>query len=271
MSTATRLAFVLVSTIVLVGTAYSVAFHTYLDTSNPLLTHLPHPLSKTHRFASKGNLLNVYFIKQAWAWTSGAFFLAWITGTPSTRSFLRLTRYLTATVTWLLFTAWFFGPGLFERVLVLSGGECVLSIPNTPEQLVVPAEFCHTRTSVSPHTHPALFASAPDSFLPGASDWHAVPRLRKGHDISGHIYLLTLSVLLLTQQLGPSFSLTRWSMPHTVAVYANIALIITWLFAVGTTSVYFHSPGEKISGYLLGLVCFVASQVPGLLIARTTL
>ncbi|KAF7315536.1 hypothetical protein MIND_00068900 [Mycena indigotica] len=259
MSTATRLTFALVSTIVLVGTIYSVAYGTYLDTSNPLLTHLPHPLSQTHRFASKGNPLNVYFIKKAWGWTSAAFILAWITGTPSTRSLRRLSRWLTATGTWLLFTAWFFGPGLLERVILVSGGECVVPLPDG-QPLVLPAEYCHTRTTISPETHASFFTS---QSLTLPTDWRATPRLRKGHDVSGHIFLLTLSVLLLAQQISPSFSLTRWSTPHTIAVYTNIGLILTWLFACGTTSVYFHSPGEKISGYLLGLACFALAQIPG--------
>ena len=72
------------SAIVVFGTAYSVLFGTYLDTSNPLLTHLPHPLSDTHYFASKKNFLNVYFIKKAWGWTSAVFLFSWFT-TPRPR------------------------------------------------------------------------------------------------------------------------------------------------------------------------------------------
>ncbi|KAJ7703049.1 inositol phospholipid synthesis and fat-storage-inducing TM-domain-containing protein [Mycena rosella] len=255
----TRLAFIAVSSVVLLGTAYSVVYNTYLDTSNPLLTHLPHPLSKTHRWASKGNPLNVYFIKKAWGWTSAAFLLAWGTGPPSTRTVPRLTRWFSATAVWLVFTAWFFGPALFERIVLASGGECVLSLPSG-DALSLPAEYCHTGAAVSPATHPALFTTS--SFvLP--SEWRATPRLRKGHDVSGHIFLLTLSILLLAQQIAPSFRLTRWSTPHAVAMCANLTLIGIWLFATGTTSVYFHSPGEKITGYLLALVCFIMAQIPG--------
>ncbi|KAJ7680472.1 inositol phospholipid synthesis and fat-storage-inducing TM-domain-containing protein [Mycena polygramma] len=258
----TRVAFYSVSAVVLVGTAYSVLYNTYLDTSNPLLTHLPHPLSKSHRWANKGNPLNVYFIKNAWGWTSAAFLLAWGTGPPSSRSAARITRWLTATAIWLVFTAWFFGPALFERIVLASGGECVISLPSG-EALSLPAEYCHTRSTVSPATHPALFASSSSFVLP--EDWRGMPRLRRGHDVSGHIFLLTLSVLLLAQQLGPSLSLTRWTTPHTAAVCANAALIAIWLFASGTTSVYFHSPLEKITGYLLGLACFALVQIPSYL------
>ncbi|KAJ7076351.1 inositol phospholipid synthesis and fat-storage-inducing TM-domain-containing protein [Mycena belliarum] len=262
----TRLAFVALSSVVLLGTMYSVVYNTYLDTSNPLLTHLPHPLSKSHRWASKSNPLNVYFIKQAWAWTSAAFVSAWLTGPPSTRTAPRLARWLSATAAWLLFTAWFFGPALIERIVLASGGECVLSLPDGGA-LSLPAEYCHAHAAVSPATHPALFASPAASSFALPTEWRAIPRLRRGHDVSGHIFLLTLSVLLLAQQLGPSFRLTRWSTPHTLAIWANSALICIWLFATGTTSIYFHSPGEKISGYILGLACFAIAQVPGFLMA----
>ncbi|KAJ7188090.1 inositol phospholipid synthesis and fat-storage-inducing TM-domain-containing protein [Mycena filopes] len=269
----TRLAFICVSAVVLVGTAYSIAYNTYLDTSNPLLTHLPHPLGKTHRWASKGNPLNVYFIKKAWGWTSAAFLLAWATGPPSTRTLPRLTRWLTATATWLVFTAWFFGPALIERIVLASGGECVLSLPEGGA-LSLPAEYCHSRTAISPATHPALFTSseyAASSFVLPSAEWRgATPRLRKGHDVSGHIFLLTLSIMLLAQQLAPSFRLTRWSTPHTVAVSANVVLVAIWLFASGTTSVYFHSPGEKVTGYLLGLACFALAQIPGNIVSSIT-
>ncbi|KAJ7647178.1 inositol phospholipid synthesis and fat-storage-inducing TM-domain-containing protein [Roridomyces roridus] len=229
----------------------------------------PHPLQKSHYWANKRTWLNVYFIKQAWGWTTAAFLLAWATGPPSARTLARLSRWVTATGTWLLFTAWFFGPALFDRILLASGGECLLSLPDGSFLSLTP-EYCHTRTALSPETHPALFASHSNSLTSFPSEWRTTPRLRKGHDVSGHIYLLTLSILLLAQQLGPSFALTRWSPPHAFAVIANCVLLFLWLLASGTTSVYFHSPQEKISGYLLGLICFAVSQIPAQLVYAWT-
>jgi len=37
--------FTVLSAVIAFGTAYSVLYGTYLDTSNPLVSHLPHPLS----------------------------------------------------------------------------------------------------------------------------------------------------------------------------------------------------------------------------------
>jgi hypothetical protein len=239
-------AFVALTTIVFVGTIYSVLFQTYLDTSNA--SNLPHHLSETHYFANKKNWLNVYFIKQAWGWTSAAFFALWLTSPPNARTPKRLFKWLTATVVWLAFTGWFFGPGLFERLTIASGGECMLLFPDG-DVVVVPNEHCHASSVLSPATHPDLFSQT----LQANSQWSAVPKLRRGHDVSGHIFLITMSILFLSDQLRPSL---RWvttpgprAQLHQAAVWINMGLIVMWLFACATTTVYFHSPLEKLSGY----------------------
>lgn len=234
-------ALVAVTAIVLFGTLYSVFFNTYLDTSNPLIANLPHPLHKTDYFASKANILNVYFIKQAWGWTSLVFFVTLFTSPPRTRSRESLYKWFAATAIWVVFTRWF-----FDRVMLYSGGECVLHLP-AGELLSVPAEFCFSKSALSPDTHPTLFST---SLISDDTGWRGIPRLRRGHDVSGHIFLLTLSILFLTDQLKfSSFRGERWPAWHKWAVIANISLIVIWLFAIYTTSVYFHSPLEKVTGY----------------------
>lgn len=236
-------AFTAISAIVLFGTIYSVTFNTFLDTSNPLVTHLAHPLSHTHYFASKTNVLNVYFIKKVWAWTTAAFFFSWFTSPPQARANTRLIKYLTLTSIWLLFTAWFFGPPLLDRVIVASGGQCVIPMP-TGDPVTVPNEYCYTKSTISASSHPQLF------WTPPPPEWRGgVPRLRRGHDISGHMFMLTMSTLFLADQLRPSLRSRVWSTLHGWAVAMNIALIIVWLFATYFTSIYFHSPMEKITGY----------------------
>ena len=52
------------------GTAYSVLFETYLDTSDPYLASLVrHPAHDRSYFARKRNVLNTLFVKRAWGWT----------------------------------------------------------------------------------------------------------------------------------------------------------------------------------------------------------
>lgn len=271
-----RSTFYLLSAVILSGTLYSIIYSTFLDTSDPLLTHLPHPLGDTHYFASKKNWLNTLFIKKAWGWTSAAFLFTWLTSLNTTTSTGRSTyakpklllTYITLTALWILFTNWFFGPALFDRVVLASGGQCVLPGPQgTP--LVVPNEFCFSHTAISAASHPQLFQSffsadglvepfvCPASSPECVQNIRGVPRLRKGHDVSGHLFLLTMSVLLLSKQLQVSFtseSRRSWSTLHTTAVAIQGALLTLWLLASATTSVYFHSPFEKLSGF--GTPCF---------------
>ncbi|KAF5316997.1 hypothetical protein D9611_004028 [Ephemerocybe angulata] len=260
------------ASIVLAGTAYSVLNGTYLDTSNPLLSHLPHPLSGEHYFASKSNILNVYFIKKAWGWTSAVFLLSWFTsprqqlhGRGASR---RLARYLTLTAIWIVFTGWFFGPAILERVVAASGGQCVLPGPgDTP--VVVPNEYCFTKSTISADSHPELFvqfsttAGGDENPLNPLQLIKGVPRLRMGHDVSGHIFLLTMSILLLADQLQASFKVDQkyWSTLHTVSVGVNTLLIAVWMWASAMTSVYFHSPLEKLTGFALGYAAYSLTDV----------
>ncbi|KAK0461219.1 uncharacterized protein EV420DRAFT_1530947 [Desarmillaria tabescens] len=207
---------------------------TYIDTSDPLLSHLPHPLGQSIYWATKSNFLNVYFIKYAWGWTSAAFLFLWATSSPDTRTASRMLKWVTETAAWLTMT--------------------------------VPHDFCFTKstlTSAETHLFSASFVAPPG--------WEGKPRLRKGHDVSGHIFLLTMSVLFLADQLRPSLrhSFAHWSTIHKCAVAANIALIATWLFASATTSVYFHSPFEKFTGCVLGVITFGITQIPSLMKANT--
>lgn len=54
--------------------------------------------------------------------------------------------------------------------------------------------------------------------------------------------------------------MNKWSIPHTVAVVLNAGLLGLWLLASATTSVYFHSPAEKITGFFLGVAGYAISQ-----------
>ncbi|THH16250.1 hypothetical protein EW146_g4364 [Bondarzewia mesenterica] len=261
-------AFILTFMTVFFGTISSVKNNSYLDTSNPLLTALPHPLHSTHYFASKTNLFNIIFLKRAWAWTSVFFLFHICSSPPRTHRFRRAVQFTLATASWLVFTTWFFGPALLERLITASGGECVLHLPGTDGAYVtLPSEYCFNRTRVSPSTHPHIF---PQSFLNSHPEtaallagWFGVPRLRRGHDVSGHVFLLTLSILFLADQLRSSFrARTSWSHTHLYAVISNFSLIALWLFASWVTSLYFHSPMEKVTGFLLGIASFAVTQIP---------
>ncbi|KAF8638016.1 hypothetical protein AX16_010648 [Volvariella volvacea WC 439] len=250
------LALGVLTTILLLGTSYSVLYDTYLDTSNPIHTSRAHPLGGTHYFASKSNWLNVYFIKWAWAWTTVIFFLSWATSPKSLRTRGRVFKWLAETGVWFAFTSWFFGPAILERVIIASGGACVVTLPDGG-YATLPHEVCHSSIPVTVASHPDVFMAS----LALPSEWKGIPRLRMGHDVSGHIFLLTMSILFLTEQLQHSSRLKNWSQLHTVSVLAQTTLIGLWLLAALTTSLYFHVPYEKFTGFVLGLAGFLVSQL----------
>jgi hypothetical protein len=261
----------LLSALILGGTIYSVINNTSLDTSDPILAHLPHPSAEHSYFARKSNIFNQLFVKKAWGWTSAAFFALWLTSPAHLRKGGRVAEWAIATAIWSLFTMWFFGPGLFQRFVALTGGQCVVVLPPSPDSMssiaTVPVEFCQLGRPVSPITHPSLFASGLlSSRLHNTHSldpkWHAVPKLYSGHDISGHIFLLTMSIFFLAEQISISLPLVypwlepipgtvqqRGSELHKIIVKGSMALLGIWFMMSWTTAVYFHTASEKITGF----------------------
>lgn len=233
------------------GTVYSLYGSTYLDTSNPFITHLPHHLHSTHYFASKANWLNVIFIKRAWGWTTAAFFCLWLTSPEKKQTKERVFKWMVTTGVWIIFASWFFGPAVIDRLVTLSGGECVVALPGpTGAYMNVPMQYCIDKSVLSPTTHPSLFASP--LLTPADATWAAIPRLRRGHDVSGHVFLITMSFLFLADQLRSSLAPranTTTTIYHKVAIALNLALMGLWILASYTTAVYFHTPFEKFTGY----------------------
>ncbi|TDL22592.1 hypothetical protein BD410DRAFT_209148 [Rickenella mellea] len=240
------------------GTLYSVAFNTFLDTSDPLLTSLPHPQHALSYFARKQNILNQLFIKKSWGWTTAAFIALWTTSPREARTRGRFYKWVVATTVWLLFTTWFFGPAVGERVTALSGGQCVVRMPSGI-LVPVPSSYCVTREALSPATHPDIF---PVAVVVPDGDWRTRPKLVRGHDISGHVFLLTMSSLFLADQLHATIALPNPTTIHSFAILTVCGLVSLWMFATYTTSVYFHTPIEKLTGYLVGVAGFLCTQLP---------
>ncbi len=243
------------------GTYYSYQNNTYLDTSNPLIANLAHPHEANSYFASKKTVLNQLFVKRAWGWTSAVFWAVWILAderlvSGGIQTIDAVGRWFAATGLWMIFAGWFFGPSLFARFLSYSGGECVISVPASsaqdfPHVISVPAAFCDTRIPVSPVTHPALFSDPALASFAGHQfkpDFKAVPRLYKGHDISGHTFLLTLCTLFLIDALVRARRGAATT-PSVIAQVVGWGFVALWLVMLGSTAVYFHTWGEKASAY----------------------
>ena len=160
----------------------------------------------------------------------------------------------------------------------------------------VPIEYCHTRSTISADTHAHLFVTPPLSVQAlGSGDggggggggglvenlenrWSEAikswkggrARLYRGHDVSGHVFLLALCILFLTDQLlgvlypsHPEQAREGKAKPNPAggtamrpvrgwemwAFHATLALLALWWWMAIMTSVYFHVPSEKLSGF----------------------
>jgi len=265
-------ALILTAAAVAHGTYYSLRNSTYLDTSDPILTSQPHPLAATHTFASKRSLLNLLFLKWSWAWTTAAF-LPLLISSPIKRV-RRFLQWFLANGAWYMLTSWSFGPSLLTRLTIASGGECGLRIANT--FIPISHTYCLIGLPLARSTHPDLFPVVFEG-TEAQIDGPWIPRLRRGHDVSGHVFLLTLASLFLADQLRQ----TRTS-AHLYALGPGCALFSLWVFSLWVTSAYFHTPSEKLSGFgafqthtffrgridrllrfsVLGAGCFAFSQIP---------
>jgi hypothetical protein len=246
------------------------------------------PLSTDIRpnyFAGKRNLINLYFVKIGWFWTTLAFTLLQLTTRPSphlkqkhyTQS---ITRYFLITTVWYLTTQWFFGAALIDRSFTLTGGHC--EAPHAPQS---PSDL-----KAAVVDYPLIGVATACKAAGGG--W------RGGHDISGHVFMLVLSSAMLVYELY----LADAHAPHphvSPAAAAKVAHDLTpeerdavggweseasarvrvyarWLlwgvvaldgWMIMMTAIWFHTWLEKLSGLLvaaatLWAVYFLPEAVP---------
>jgi hypothetical protein len=234
----------------------------------------PHPVNY---FASKHNLLNIYFVKIDWFWTTLAFTLLAFTthaaeqngkASSSPRRWLQAAlRYSIVTATWVGTTQWLFGPPLIDRSFTLTGGRCE----------ALPAKIDNSgRPDVS-----AIATNIACKAVGG--------RWKGGHDISGHVFMLVLSSAFLILELYVSDALSPHPhvSPKAAAAVAHdtteeekrelggwesdtqakiriwtryfvwtVVGLDFWMFLM--TAIWFHTWLEKLSGLLLSGSCIWA-------------
>ena len=137
----------------------------------------------TNYFAGKRNLLNVYFVKFGWFWTTLAFLLLQVTTRPANAQnhyFQSAVRYGLVTFSWILTTQWFFGPALIDRSFTVTGGHCEPHIVNN--------------RGLKDAVEMSTIQSGPLCKAAGG-------RWRGGYDISGHVFMLVLSSAFLLYEL----------------------------------------------------------------------
>lgn len=258
------------------GTLYSILFSTSLSTSISST-----PLSDSY-FANTHNPINRYFVKLAWLHTSITYLSHLLTSSPRQTKFRRFAMYILATAMWIGFTGFFFGRGLGDRVIEMSGGRCGLILPEgldvketifpgatisdsaEGQLLQLPNTFCNLRKPLTPSSHPDLFRSL--SVVSKQPLSSLVPKWRRGFDISGHSFLLPLSAVLLSHELAPAWR--RWAgipnesgrvtdpnfgrgwmgVGNTVSALLGTMVVQLWVWMLAMTGAYFHDPKEKLAG-----------------------
>lgn len=217
----------------LLGAIITGAIHHSSDTSNVSISSSSS--GSPSIWANKRNPLNTYFAKLAWAWTT-VVYVAALYSTISVRKPLAVIasflRYAAATMYWIAMTQWFFGPPLFDRLFVRTGGRCAFS----DERKAIGVLSLHTCR------------------LEGGV-WEG------GHDVSGHCFLLLHSALFLAEDvLVPLLTIAtvrQQSTTRRITALVAGGLIFVWLLMLYFTAKYFHGPRELISGALLGVCCWL--------------
>ncbi|KAJ2124896.1 hypothetical protein IW147_001282 [Coemansia sp. RSA 720] len=164
---------------------------------------------------------------------------------------------------------WFFGPPLFDRVFVRTGGSCLPTAPDAafvsmaPSASAPDAAFVSSATSMTP---------APVASLQACRA--AGGRWVGGHDVSGHCFLLIHSALFLAEEaVAPLLAVLsdrRHASPalttaRRAALAATLALVGVWVFMLYATARYFHGIHELLSGTVLGVSYWVALYQSGVL------
>ncbi|KAF9112660.1 hypothetical protein BGX27_003005 [Mortierella sp. AM989] len=143
-----------------------------------------------------------------------------------------LTRWGLATAYWWIISQWFFGPGLFDRVFVLTGGSC--SVDGHWSQY-----HCRSQGGL----------------------WSG------GIDISGHMFLLSHAWLFLMEELSVFMNVPEaWTAVQSrpaarYAVLAVAGVCGLWWWMLLMTSVYYHHLAEKLTGLFFGMVFWFATYV----------
>nr|RBQ92950.1 hypothetical protein FVER53263_05509 [Fusarium verticillioides] len=264
-----RAGLVLFPALLIFGTIFSIISpQTRAAPYDPIAqSHFQDPSVSPSYFARKSNIFNVLFVKRGWAWITVAFFV-FIFSHPSTTDTGRRVRaglrWIAVTTMWFLVTQWCFGPALIDRGFRWTGGRCELARREV--------EF-GSDTVGDKVTAVACKAAG--------GKW------KGGHDISGHVFLLTLGTAFLMQEVG--WAVLRWSgkrneercvvMTDGALKSANVesdtslgegserpALGLGGKFAVGVmglsawmllmTAIYFHTWFEKFTGLLTAVTAF---------------
>ena len=243
--------------------------------------------------ADRRNWMNTLFVKRAWFWNTLAMGLIAATlkrtgggvqgemgkvpvparvrswhDVVASKTFV---RWLIATIGWFLVAQWSFGASLLERMHVASGGQCLVNA------MEVDPTLCRTRAPLSLKTHPHLLGQLHPTLLERHSTLHA--GWHGGVNVSGHTFILVLSLLVLGEMLVPyvPVSWAPLAIPTAVRSQRNVrrdrppavrprnqlvllgtlALMALWTGMLCATSMYYHTAVEKAAGFFTAIAVWL--------------
>jgi hypothetical protein len=198
--------------------AIAISFPATLILASIFHTFSPTEEASTSYFSHKTNLFNTVFVKYGWFWTTLAFIVHLARLRPALRN-RALLRWSVATLWWVVVTQWFFGAPVMDRAFLWTGGSCEQledqGMEMSRTKFVVTSAACRVQ----------------------GGKW------RGGHDLSGHVFLLTHASLFLWAELEPVVRREGWRKMEDAVVAATVAV---WWWMLLMTGVYFHTAIEKV-------------------------
>lgn len=189
----------------------------------------------TSYFAHSRNVFNLIFVKNGWLWTSLVFWVHLYRLRDDTRSKLQaVLRWIIATFLWMLVTQWAFGAPLTDRTMIWTGGVCALAKKGVETDI----DLGQTTEKLAALTNKACRAAN--------GHWEG------GHDLSGHVFILTHSSLFIWYEILPVLLKHSQHSNHK-STKAAFALLGGWWWMLLMTAAYFHTWKEKLTGLITGL------------------
>jgi Inositol phospholipid synthesis and fat-storage-inducing TM len=173
-------------------------------------------------YSKKLNFLNFYFVKYAWFWTIILVF-AMITVSKKELRKLALIRLASTTAYWYLVTS-------FMRLVYISIGTCKM-------------DGIASRMNAIPLTYHEC-----------KQDW-------SGFDISGHVFILLHSSLVLVEELRVlkvDFIV--------IQLFTGLFLVLWWIMMI-VTCLYFHPISEVFVGFWFGILGWILVYVLPILVS----
>lgn len=189
----------------------------------------------TSYFAHSHNVFNLLFVKNGWLWTS-IIFWTHLYRLPDSSLAKRQAalRWVLASIMWILVTQWAFGAPLTDRTMIWTGGVCALAKKSVESDL----DLGQATETLAAMTNRACRAAN--------GHWEG------GHDLSGHVFILTHSSLFIWYEILPL--LLQCRLLDQKVTKAAFAMLGGWWWMLLMTAAYFHTWREKLTGLATGLL-----------------